>query len=113
MLTNHSIQCKCKVCSPTYVHVRTCTCICITDYAVSCSALIRVTFWPSQPDNIMVQVNKKTETVKLLDFGAARHYGTNPREFPLEHSYEPVACNQFLPPEALKQQPLGPPADIW
>lgn len=68
---------------------------------------------PLQPDNVIVQVHHHVETIKLIDFGAARHSGSNKQALPLEHSYESPAGYQFLPPEAFQQRPLSPAADMW
>lgn len=62
---------------------------------------------------MIVEVDKHVETLKLIDFGAARHFGTNRQILPLEHSYESPAGYQFLPPESFKQMPLSAAADVW
>ena len=51
--------------------------------------------------------------VKLVDFGAARHFGLTRDDFPLEYSYESPVNYQHVPPEVLQHLPLGPAADIW
>jgi hypothetical protein len=66
-----------------------------------------------RPDNIIVQVHRHVETLKLIDFGAARHFGCSRQTLPLEHSYESPAGYQFLPPEAFQQRPLSAAADMW
>ena len=62
---------------------------------------------------MIVHVSQGKEIVKLVDFGAARYFGTSCDNLPLEHSYESPASYQYLPPEAFQHQPLGPTADIW
>ena len=66
-----------------------------------------------QPSNILVHVNQHVATVKLTDFGAARHFGCRHQTLPLEHSYESPSGYYFLAPEAFQQLPLAAPADIW
>lgn len=62
---------------------------------------------------MLVQEFQHIETVKLIDFGAARHFNCNRQQLPLEHSYESPAGYYYLSPEVFQQQPLSPAADIW
>ena len=96
-----------------YLHSHT---ICHLDCRVSCSTVCvtrATSVSASQPDNVVVHVSQGKETVKLVDFGAARYFGTSRDNLPLEHSYESPTSYQYLPPEVFQHQPLGPTADIW
>ena len=63
----------------------------------------------TQPDNILIQVCRDGDTLKLLDFGAARLVGKGP---PL-HSYETTSNYEYTAPEAFQQNTRVPTTDIW
>ena len=96
-----------------YLHARSVChldCRVCTPHHIMCELCI----WPPlQPPNILVSKNQQVETVKLTDFGAARHFGCSHQSLPLEHSYESPAGYNYLAPETFQQQPLGAAADIW
>lgn len=66
-----------------------------------------------QPCNILVQDSQGGGAVKLVDFGAARHFGCSQQMLPLEKVYETPSSYYYMSPEVFQQQPLAGPADIW
>ncbi|XP_048477211.1 striated muscle preferentially expressed protein kinase-like, partial [Rhincodon typus] len=59
-----------------------------------------------KPDNVIVTY---LNVVKLVDFGSAHFFNaTVPK--PLGHR---VGTQEYMSPEMLKGDPIGPPADIW
>lgn len=97
-----------------YLHAHTlCHLDCRVGIALSCSSPLVPHSQHTQPANILVQASRHVEAVKLIDFGAARHFGCNRQMLPLEHSYENPAGYHFLAPEAFKQLPLSSAADMW
>ena len=89
--------------------------LCMTLYMTSRNHL----FWQSihspifsmhtQPDNILIQVCRDGDTLKLLDVGAARLVGKGP---PL-HSYETTSNYEYTAPEVFQQDARVPATDIW
>ena len=49
------------------------------------------------------------DILKLIDFGAARHYG----DVSLGLHVEPNCDYQYVAPEVFQQEPLGPGTDMW
>lgn len=63
----------------------------------------------TQPDNILVQVCRDQDTLKLFDMGAARLIG----EGLLQQKYEPTMDIRYTAPEVFQQGARGPATDIW
>lgn len=76
----------------------------IPEQTFSCLFLV-----PTQPDNILIQVCRDGDTLKLLDLGAARLVGKGP---PL-HTYETTCNYEYTAPEAFQQNTRVPTTDIW
>ncbi len=66
-----------------------------------------------QPENILVQISASKDTVKLIDYGAARHTWAGEGDIPLHRDYEPTADYQYTPPEVFQAETLEPRSDIW
>ncbi|XP_064404657.1 kalirin-like [Halichondria panicea] len=62
-----------------------------------------------RPSNLMIQITRSADVLKLIDFGAARHYG----EESLTGQLEPCIDYQYLAPEVFKQESIGPGTDVW
>ncbi|XP_066519297.1 striated muscle preferentially expressed protein kinase [Hoplias malabaricus] len=59
-----------------------------------------------KPDNIMVS---NLGAIKIIDFGSAQHF--NPLF--LKHHSKDLGSLEYIAPEMLKGDVVGPPADIW
>jgi hypothetical protein len=82
-------------------------------YALAYLHSRRICHLDCRPTNLLVEECQHVETLKLIDFGAARHFGCSHQALPLEHSYESPAGYHYLAPEAFQQQPVAAAADVW
>ncbi len=57
----------------------------------------------------MIQITRNTDLLKLVDYGAARHYGDEG----LTGQLEPSLDYQYLAPEVFQQEPIAPSTDVW
>ena len=64
-----------------------------------------------QPGNIMVHLAREGDIVKLIDYGAARHYGGTDEL--LTHQFERSYNYEYVPPEVFEQVSVGPGTDVW
>ena len=57
----------------------------------------------------MIQITRSIDVLKLIDFGASRHYGVES----ITGQLEPSVDYQYMAPEVFRQEPVVPATDVW
>ncbi len=70
---------------------------------------LTLTHTHTQPSNLMIQITRSIDVLKLIDFGASRHYGVES----ITGQLEPSVDYQYMAPEVFRQEPVVPATDVW